>query len=331
VSTGSYGTPEPPPPSGPQPGYWGPAPNTYGQPPGHEYGYQAPNPPLPKTVSVALVAVLVVIVMVAGTFGYLVGGSVFAASRLADARDALSTVMGHQIKMKGEVTALSVGFIGSDAASATPTDISTAKAQLKQVLDHASSVLSGIDNDDASLAAADAGLSEFQWLTLRSKSSLDAESARIEQERKVLAQGGALTSDYISLGNFYLALLTAVVDMQAIGAARTTSDVNSATIADQMLKADVDKAIQLDSAPGLPADVDPMLQNLKLLATDFGNYLFHASLGNTSAAQADGAAVQADVAKVEYYDFNKMDTSARAYYSPMVAAFNTLVTKVGNG
>ncbi|MFI5283407.1 MAG: hypothetical protein ACHQ0J_09790 [Candidatus Dormibacterales bacterium] len=308
-------------------GYWDPRGNAYSQPPGSEYAAA----PQPQSLSIALVAIAVVALLVLGAVGYFVGGSVLASSRLSAAQDALAAALSHQVKMKGDVTALSVGFLGSTASSATPADISQEKDQLKQVLDQASTVLSGIESDDAALASADSDLLGLQWLTWRSKSSLDAESAKVELERQVLGQGITITSDYILLGDFYQALLTIVVDMQAIQNASNSRDVNSTNVADEMLKADVDKAIQQDGAPGLPADVDPMLHAIKQFGIDFGKFLYDGSLGDIPTAQADLKAAQADAAKTQSYDFKKMGIAVSGYYAPLVDKFNALITKVGNG
>ncbi|OLC15591.1 MAG: hypothetical protein AUH32_02915 [Actinobacteria bacterium 13_1_40CM_66_12] len=92
------------------------------------------------------------------------------------------------------------------------------------------------------------------------------------------------------------------------------------------LKSDITMAIQLSGAPGLPPEMKLFLTDFQTLATDVGKLMNAVIGGDTNAVQADVKAVDADNTKIETYDFSKMSSAIKAFYQPMIDAFNSEVS-----
>ena len=52
--------------------------------------------------------------------------------------------------------------------------------------------------------------------------------------------------------------------------------------------------------------------------------------GNKSAGQADVKGIDADVTKLQGYDFDKMSTAIKSFYQTLIDAFNSEVAKANS-
>jgi hypothetical protein len=187
-----------------------------------------------------------------------------------------------------------------------------------------------ITSDNASLATAQAGLRQNSWLTVFNRSSLDQASSKIDHERKALASAKTITGDLVQLGTFYQQFYTSLLDLDTLDMKTQANDLPGAATAITALKADIDKAIQLATAPGLPPEMKLFLTDFQTLAGDFGKLLNAAIAGDANAANAGVAAVKADLAKIESYDFDKMSTAIKGFYQPLIDSFNSEVAKANS-
>src|SRR4029077_17035154 len=89
------------------------------------------------------------------------------------------------------------------------------------------------------------------------------------------------------------------------------------------LKSDINMALQLSDAPGLPPEMKLFLTDFQTLATYVGKLLNPVIGGDTNGVQADVKAVDADNTKIESYAFNKTPAATKAFYQPLIDAFNT--------
>jgi hypothetical protein len=269
-----------------------------------------------------IIAVIVIIIVVLGAAGgYLVGGYAFAQSRLNKAHDAYNTTVDHQNKLNDAVNSLNSTVTGSTGSSAA------AKTQLDQVVSLSQAAQTQIGTDDAALAAADGGLTENQWLTVFSRSSLDQASKRIGHERAALALAKSITADYVLIGGFYQAFYDTANDVGTLGTKASASDYSGAASANQTLKTDVAKAIQQDQAPGLPAEIDTYLKDIQSFSGNFGAVLNAIVAGDTKALTTATTALEADASKIQGFDLSKMDTEVGSYYQPLIDQYNAEIDK----
>jgi hypothetical protein len=350
MSEGPYGTPpsdtpppEPPPAEPPaEPSAWesppaeppaAEAPAGESQAPG---GYfpppsGAPAAPAPRKRSGALVAIIaVVVIVIVAVLGYGIGGYAYAGGKLNSAQDAYNSVVDHQNSLNDTIKSLDTQLTSTDFSTATTSEIQQSKSKVTDMVTKSQSAQPQISSDDAALAKAEDSLNENSWLTLLRKPDIDKADTRIEHLRKALAVAKTLTADYVQVGTFENALLDVIVDLDDLTAKAQATDLNGATAADEKLKTDVDKAISLDKAPGMPTEMDTLLQDLKALANDFGTLLAAAKAGDSAGANAAEKSLEADAGKLQTVDYKKIGDDINSFYNPLIDQYNSEVDKANS-
>jgi len=291
-----------------------------------EPGGPAPSPGSPRRLILIGAAVVVVIVIAVSVIGYGVVGYAFASSRIAGARSAYDKVVSHQNAITEEFNTLNTKMTALSLSTATSTGLQQNRASYAQLVTQSQSAEPTLTTDDVLLATAQANLNQNSWLTLIRRVDLDQMSAKIGHERKALADAQAIVGDLVQLGTFYQAFYDSLIDLDTLTTKATASDFTGAAAAIGTLKSDIGKAIDLSSAPGLPPDMKLFLTDFQTLATDVGKLLNAVIAGDTNGVQADVKAVDADNTKIDTYDFNKMSVATKAFYQPMIDAFNAEVS-----
>ena len=281
-------------------------------------------PPRRRSLGPIIAIILVVVVVLAAIGAYLVAGVAFAQNRLTTAHNAYNSVVGHQNDLNGTINSLNDKITGTDVSSVSGSTLQTDKETLVQIVSKSQAAQGQIDSDDASLAKADAGLKENQWLTVLRKSDIDKESTRIGHARKALGVAKVITNDYVQIGNFYQAFFDVLIDFETLGTKAQAQDLTGVAAADEKLKTDTTKAVSLDKAPGVPVEVDSFLHDVQTLATDFSALL---NARTQAAASAAEKALQADLAKIEAVDWTKVSSDVDAFYKPLIDAYNSEVDK----
>ena len=327
VNSGPYGPPPdapPPPPPGP--------PQEAGTPPAYPSGYPAaptgaplPPPTRPRNLVPLFAIIVTILVVLGGVGGYVVGGFAMSQSQMNKAQDAYNTVVGHQNSLNDAVTSLNSQLTSGGASSSTVSAIQQDKSLLDQVISKSTAAQPQIASDDASLTTADTGLHENSWLTTLSRSKLDRESSRLQHARAALALAKTITADYVQIGTFYQSLFDTTIDLVNLGTKAQASDFVGAAAANETLKSDVAKAIQLDKAPGIPPDMDALLLDIQTFAGDTGTLFNAIASGDSATAQTSGKAVEADSAKLQTYDFTKMGNEVDGFYNPLIDKYNSEV------
>ena len=287
-----------------------------------EPGAPAPSAGPPRRLILIIAAVVVAVVIVVSVIGYGVVGYAFASSRIASARSAYNTVVSHQNAITDEFNTLNTKMTALSLSTATSTDLQQNRASYAQLVSQSQSAEPTLTSDDAFLATTQARLYQTSWLTLIRRSDLDQTSAKIGHERKALADAKAIAGDLVQLGTFYQAFYDSLIDLDTLTTKATASDFVNAAAAIGTLKSDITMAIQLSGAPGLPPEMKLFLTDFQTLATDVGKLLNAVIAGDTNGVQADVKAVDADNTKIDTYDFNKMSAATKAFYQPMIDAFN---------
>lgn len=287
----------------------------------------APSPAAPRrrTPLVAIGLVVLLIVVAIGAYG--VGGFLFAQGRINSATEAYNTVVDHQNKLNDFFANLDKQSSSSDPTTASADATKQNKSLFDQLVSQSQAAQPQVNSDDAALADADSKLHENEWLTVFSRSSLDKSSTQIRDARAALGVAKTVLADYIQYGNFFSSLDSAAIDLDTLGNDASASDLAGASTAVQALKADVAKALSLDKASGLPADVDTFMHDLQTLANDFETLLNAAIARDSTAAQTAAKAVDADTTKLDSYDFATFTTAAQAFYSNLIDQYNADIDK----
>ncbi len=302
-------------------------------PPGENVAADIPPPPeipqpqgAPRNLILVVTAVVVVAVIVVAAIGYGVVGYAFASSRIAGARSAYNNVVSHQNTITESFNTLDTKMTALSLTTATTADLQQNRTAYAQLVSQSQSAQPTLVADDASLATAQAGLKQNSWLTLIRRSDLDQTSAKIGHERKALGDAKTIAGDLVQLGTFYQAFYDSLIDLDTLTTKATASDFVGAAASIGPLKSDITMAIQLSGAPGLPPEMKLFLTDFQTLATDVGKLMNAVIGGDTNAVQADVKAVDADNTKIETYDFSKMSSAIKAFYQPMIDAFNSEVS-----
>ena len=279
-----------------------------------------------------IAGLVIVVLLIAAIGGYVVGGLAYANSRLSSAHTAYNKVVEHQNSLTDTVNSAKSKFASLDVSgSSTAASFQTFKTTATGVVTKSQEAQPQIESDDSSLARADAGLKENSWLTIISRSELDKYSAKIGHERKALASAKVLTADYIQLFNFYAAVADVFIDLDAINTKAQAHDLAGAAAASAKMQTDATKAVSLDKAPGLPAEIDVLIKDLQSISSDFTNLINAAAQSNQTAFNNAEKALEADAKKVDGFDYNKADNDIDAYYNPLIDAYNSEVDKANAG
>jgi hypothetical protein len=293
---------------------------------------QAGPPPRQRSLGPIIAGLVIVVVIIAAIGGYVVGGLAYAQTRLNNAHTTYNKVVDHQNSLTDTVNSAAKQFSGSSVSdTSTSASLQSFKTTMAGVVTKSQQAQPQIESDDASLASADSGLKENQWLTVLSRSELDKESAKIGHERKALAAAKVLTADYVQIGNFYQAFADVLIDFDTLGTKAQAKDLSGAAAASAQLNTDAAKAISLDKAPGLPAEIDTLLHEIQSIGTDFTNLINAAAQNNEAGVTAAENALTSDASKVEAFDFTKAGSEIDAFYQPLIDSYNSEVDKANAG
>lgn len=272
-----------------------------------------------------IIAIAIVVIVVIGIIGYAVAGFAYASTRVAGANTSLNTVVSHQNSLNTTFKDLDTKFSGLNSSSSF--DPKAAHTLIDQFVTNAKSAGASVDQDDASLASARAGLNEQQWLTVLSKGSLDTEAQRIDHARKGLASAKTIAGDYVQDGQFLQSFLDAYIDVDTLGTQTANGDLAAAKATVAMAKTHLDKALSLSTAPGLPIELHDLMVDFQSLVADFGKLLDAGAAGDINAVTSSEQAVEKDANKISSYNFDKISTEIDTYYKPLVDTFNSEMQK----
>ncbi len=277
-----------------------------------------------------IAGIVIVVVVLVAIVGYAVAGFAYSSSRIDSAKTTYNTVVSHQNALTDEFNSFDSKVSTVNVTTATAAELQQNRTAYQQLVTQSQAAQPTITKDDSDLSAAQASLSENSWLTILDRSNIDQASNKIGHERKALGDAKTITGDLVQLGTFYMAFYDSLIDLDTLDTKAQASDFVGAAAAVVTLKADIAKAIQLAGAPGLPPEMKQFLTVFQSLATDFGKVLSAASAGDSAGADAAVKAVDADVTKLEGFDFTKMSTAIKAFYQPLIDDFNAEVAKANS-
>jgi hypothetical protein len=294
----------------------------------------APTPPAPepkrgsglsKRLRMTIGAIIIIVIVVIGIIGYAVTGLGYAQTRVGNADKTLNVVISHQNSLNTTVSNLNSKF-NSLSTSAT-FDPQQARTLFQQFA--ASETAAGVtdDQDDSSLASAKASLSGQEWLTIVARNSLDKEAARINHARKALSIAKTAAASYAQVGQFFQTYYGVQVDFELVSTQVASADLAGANTTLATMKTDVDKGLQLSTAPGLPSELHTLMLDVGTLVTDFGKLLSAAAANDDTAITNAENSVQADANKLGTYNVDKIMAEIGAYFKPMFDTINSEMAK----
>jgi hypothetical protein len=290
-------------------------------PPTYAPAYTSPAAPAPPRRLGRIIAIVIGIALVLVAIGgYLVAGFIVASGRISSADVALSAAGRHQDGLSSGFMSIEGRFTAIDVSSPNPrqfhadTDrfVSTWLANRGQ-----------IRSDSDRLASADRGLTASQWLTLLSRSSLDAEGTRVAHARKALAAAGTIAGGFVQDGQFLQALALVFDDIATIDADFKAHDVVGQLAAVSQGRTHADAALALTGAPDLSQDMHTFMTALEKLFVD-SEAADNAYLsGQKAAGDAAIARVATDVKAVTAISPGKLAQEVQTYYQPFIDTYRS--------
>jgi hypothetical protein len=272
-----------------------------------------------------IIAAAVIVIVLIGIIGYAVTGLSYAQTRVGNADKTLNTVVSHQNSLNTTFTDLNSKF--NSLSSSQTLDPLQARKLFDQFVTNEKAVGVSDDQDEASLAAAKAGLNDQSWLTLIARANLDREATRIDHARKALSIARTAAAGYVQDGQFFQSYFNAEIDVDMFTAQVATVDLAAAKTTLTSMKAHIDTGLQLSSAPGLPGELHSLMLDLGTLVTDFGKLLDAALAGDDASVNNAYSSVEADATKLGTYNVDKIMSEIAAYYKPMFDAINSEMAK----
>jgi hypothetical protein len=252
-----------------------------------------------------------------------------AQGRLNRAQASYNAVVDHQNKLNAAVQSLDK-LPSANLTNVSASDLQKSKGSFDQVVTQSKEAQGQIAFDDATLSTANDQLSQDQWLTLVSRSRLDKRSAKIGHLRNALAKAKVITAGYVQDGPFYDAFFDMGADLELLGTKAQASDFTAMAAANEKLKTDTAKAVQLENAPGLSPEMVSMLKDVQAFGTDIGKLLDAVTARNEAGINASASAIGADAARLQAHDLKKIGAEVDAYYKPLIDSYNSEIGKANS-
>ncbi len=280
---------------------------------------------LSRRLRLTIITVVIIVIVVIGIIGYAVTGLAYAQTRVGNANRTLGTVTSRQTSIDSSFRDLSAKF--KSLSSNGNFDPLQERTLFEQFIANETTSAATDDRDDASLASARASLGEQQWLTVLAGSNIDNEAARIDHARKALAIAKTAATGYVLVGQFFVALYDAELDLQMFSTQIATADFSGASTTLTAMKTHVDQGLQLSTAPSLPTELHLLMGDFETLVGDFGKLLAAAAANDDTAVVNAENSVQADSSKLGSYNVDAIMAKIGAYYQPMFDQIGSELTK----
>ena len=269
---------------------------------------------LGKRVELAAIGTLI-----AGVISYAMLGITVGGSRVASAERAVDRVVSHQNTLNATFGDINTQLT---ALGATPSfEATQALALVDRSVANSKLAARTVNDDDTSLGAAEAELHAQSWLTVVD-GDVDRASARVEHARRALAIARAVAADQIAAGTFWQALYGALADLGEITHRKDAGDLAGARASAAQMKLRVDRAADRSSAPGLPAELAALTNDLQKLAYDYGRQLDAEAANNYDGATLIATTVAGDMARIGSYNVDRVAAETDAYFQPSIARYN---------
>lgn len=250
--------------------------------------------------------------------GYVVGGAAAAGGPIARADSALHTAVSHNNDMVDSFN--NDPFKGLDLKSDNP-DIPAAKAAVATDKQKLAKWQAMVSSDRAALTQVRPDLKN-SFLTLPEQGTLDRHRQRVDAALSALTTAQKGIDIYTREFAFVDPFLDAMAGFEAIGKAGTANDLAGIKAQLPGTGANMQKAIDLAQPPAVPAELTPALKGIQQLLNDLKALVAAVDAHDAAGAQKADAALEADGAALDKYDWTAAETATKALFQPLIDAYN---------
>ena len=266
--------------------------------------------------------ITVVGVLIVGIIVYGAAGLILSATRVANAERTLNAVVSHENTLNSTFSDINTQL--SQLSSSSAFNPEQAIILVDRSVSNSEVATKTIEDDDASLASVSSELGSTRWLTLVGQSSLGREASRIQHARNALGAARTIAEDELQDGHFWHSLYAGLADMTKLLSESYANNLTDAKTTLGIMKADIDSAAGLSTAPGLPSALHDLTVDMQAFVVDFSRLLDTRIAGDDAGAAAYQGAINADLQKISGgYDFDKIGAEINAFYKPLLDRFNS--------
>jgi hypothetical protein len=250
--------------------------------------------------------------------GYVLGGAAAAGGPVGRADSALHTAISHNNDTVDSFN--NDPFNGIDFSSSS-VDIATVKAAVATDKQKIAKWQAQVSRDRTALQQVRPDL-KISLLTLPERGTLDRHRQRVEAALSALttAQKGIDLS--MKEFAFFDPFLDAMAGFEAIGKAGTANDLAGVKAQLPATGANMKKAVDLAQPPAVPAEFATGLKSIQQVLNDLQALIAAVDANDAAAAQKADAALGADVAVLDKYDWKSVDAASKALFQPLIDAYN---------
>ena len=250
--------------------------------------------------------------------GYVLGGAVAASGPVARADSALHTAISHNNSTVDSFN--NDPFSGIDFTSSS-VDIATVKAAVATDKQKVATWQAEVSSDRTALQQIRPDL-KSGLLTLPEQGTLDRHLKRVEAALSALNSAQKGIDLYTKEFAFVDPFLEAMAGFEAIGKAGTANDLAGVKAQLPATGANMQKAVDLAQPPAVPAEFATALKSIQKVLSDLQALVAAVDANNAAAAQTADAALQADAAALDKYDWKSVDAAAKTLFQPLIDAYN---------
>src|SRR5438132_9996156 len=250
--------------------------------------------------------------------GYVLGGAAAAGGPVARADSALHTAVSHNNDMVDSFS--NDPFKGIDLTSDNP-DIPAAKAAMATDKQKVVKWQAMVSSDRAALKNVRPELKSSVF-TLPEQGTLDRHRQRVDAALSALNTAQKGIDLYTKEFAFVDPFLDAMAGFEAIGKAGTANDLAGVKAQLPATGANMKKAVDLAQPPAVPAEFASALKSIQQVLNDLQALVAAVDANNAAAAQKADAALQADAAVLDKYDWKSVDAASKALFQPLIDAYN---------
>jgi hypothetical protein len=283
---------------------------------------EGPPPPVPEVARRGSARRWLIIGAIAVVFlliiGYVLGGAAAASGPVARADTALHTAISHNNDTVDSFK--NDPFNGIDFSSSS-VDVATVKAAAATDKQKVAKWQAQVSSDRTALQQVRPDLMS-SLLTLPERGTLDRHRQRVEAALSALNSAQKGIDLYAKEIAFVDPFLDAMSGFEAIGKAGTANDLAGMKAQLPATGANMQKAIDLAQPPAVPAEFGAALKAIQQVLNDLQALVAAVDGNDAAAAQKAAAALDADAAIVDKYDWKSVDAASKALFQPLIDAYN---------
>jgi hypothetical protein len=250
--------------------------------------------------------------------GYVLGGAAAASGPVARADSALHTAISHNNDTVDSFK--NDPFNGVDFNSSS-VDVATVKAAVATDKQKVATWQAQVSSDRTALQQVRPDL-KSSLLTVPEQGTLDRHRQRVEAALSALNSAQKGIDLYGKEIAFIDPFLDAMSGFEAIGKAGTANDLAGVKAQLPATGANMQKAVDLAQPPAVPAEFGAALKAIQKVLNDLQALVAAVDANDAAAAQKADAALQADAAVVDKYDWKSFDAATKALFQPLIDAYN---------